>query len=185
MIASTKRAVPAALPWIVLIHVVLFLLFWLTNQLFYTEVNDYLTNLLGFRYDFISLCLVISSAVGVWSIAQLTMDRLGLRPSLARIMTWAFRLVALIYIVFFYGSFGYLFRQSPIQVPRLGQMFLYFRIILDPIILFAITGLALLWLTRRLSRLKPAGLTPYFSVVMPAVALCALLWAIPLFYPPD
>lgn len=185
MLTSTKRTALPVLAWVVLIHALLFLSFWLTNSLFYSEVNDYLANLLGVSYDFISLCLLIASAVGVWSLARLVVHRLRLRPPLQALTAWLYGVVALIFLVFFYGSFWYLFRQSPVQGPRLAQMLLYFRIILDPIILFAVTCLAALWATRRLSSRKPGSFRAYLSIIAPAAVLCAVLWAIPLVYPPD
>ncbi len=185
MSASARNVIRVALPCTVLIHVVLFLVFWLTNNLFYSEVNDYLTNVFGLRYDFISLCLLISGAIGIWTAVRLALLRSKQRHFFQGITIWLYWVVALIHVVFFYGSFWYLFRQSPIQVPRLGQMFLYFRVILDPVILIAVTGLALLWVKRRLSVLKPEGLKGYLWVMAPAAAVCALLWIIALVYPPD
>lgn len=185
MMTSTRRIVLAALPWIVLVHVALFLLFWLTNSLFYSEVNDYLTNLLHTRQDYISICLLISAAVGVWSIARWVVGRSGRRHPVQGITSWLFVLVAVIYLVFFYGSFWYLFRQSPIQVPRIGQMVLYFRALLDPMVLIVVTALAALWLAKRVAAQRPVGWTASLSVVALPIAVCALLWVVPLIYPPD
>ncbi len=181
----TKRIVAAAFPWIIFVHVVLFLVFWLTNSLFYSEVNDYLTNLLGTRYDFISICLLLAGVVGVWTIIRWAAERWHFRHPLQGVTPWLYGIVGLIFLVFFYGSFWYLFRQSPIQVARIGQMILYFRIVLDPILLVAVTALATLWVVRRLPAHKPAGATSYFSVAAPAAGICALVWALLLLYPPD
>jgi hypothetical protein len=35
------------LPWIVLSHALVFIIFWLTNSLFYASTNDYLADMLA------------------------------------------------------------------------------------------------------------------------------------------
>ncbi len=52
-----KRFFRAILPWIVLVHSLLFLGFWLTNSVFYVTTNDYLAGMLGSRLDYILICL--------------------------------------------------------------------------------------------------------------------------------
>ena len=91
-------------PCIVLIHSVLFIIYWLTNSLFYSETNDYLIKMLGLRMDYISLCLMISAFIGVWSIARLLALKKGFKHRLAIITTGLYIVVGVIYIAFFYGK---------------------------------------------------------------------------------
>lgn len=51
-VITVRRITPAFskifLPWIVLFHGMIFVIFWRTNSLFYTSTNDFLTTLLKF-----------------------------------------------------------------------------------------------------------------------------------------
>ncbi len=180
-----RQAVSRGLAWVALIHVVLFMAFWLTNGLFYAEVNDYLTDLLGQRLDFVRLCLIVSGAVGLWSGARGLFALSGRQHRLDRLTAWLYGIVAFVYIAFFYGSFWLLLRKSPVQLPRLAQMLLYFRVILDPALLIAATLLVSVWVRRRLRAQNLAGIKPYFVTLAPVLIAYVLLWAIPIMAPPD
>ncbi len=60
-----------AFPWLVLAHVLVFILFWLTNSLFYRTVNDFLADVVGLNQDFVSIFIIFSAAIGLWSAARL------------------------------------------------------------------------------------------------------------------
>ena len=126
---------------ILLIHTLVFILFWLTNNLFYSAVNDYLAGVLGPRLDYISICLVVSAGLGIWSAARLLLRRMGRQAGPA----WLAAVLTVIYLLFFYGSFGVLFSQDPVQISRLGDLVQYFRLLVDTPLLFG-----LVWLLRRL-----------------------------------
>ncbi len=119
-------------PWLVLAHGLAFILYWLTNALFYQSVNDFLTDALGFRLDYISICLLISTAISLWSVARLVLAWRGKNPGPA----WIFYLVGSLYLIFFYASFVILFMQDPGQVGRLGNLLGYFRLLFDVPLLF-------------------------------------------------
>jgi hypothetical protein len=99
---------------------VLFIIYWLTNSLFYSETNNYLTKMLGARRDYISLCLLISALVGLWSAARLVIFRIQFKHRLASLAAWLYDALALIYLAFYYGSFWLLLRESPVQLQRIG-----------------------------------------------------------------
>ncbi len=173
------------LPCILLVHVALFLAFWLTNSLFYSSTNDYLTKMLGASQDYISICMLVSALIGIWSAARIILYRLKRSHRLAILTAWLYIVTALIYIAFFYGSFWLLLKESPVQVPRIAQMLLYYRIILDPIILLCAASAVGLWLRGRLIRQKKAGKKFDFLPVGLLLAALAALWALPLAFPPD
>jgi glycerophosphoryl diester phosphodiesterase len=180
----TLKRVVRKFHWIVLLHVVLFSAFWLTNAAFYSYANDYLTGLFGAQHDYVSLCLWISGAVGLWTAARLLSFRREFRHPLSLLSPWLHATVALIYIVFFYGSFWLLLRKSPVQLPRVGQLLLYLRVILDPVLLLAATVVAALWMRRRMPVRRPDGIRAYSTAVVPALAPLVLMWGIMLAFPP-
>ena len=126
------------LPWIMLIHVLAFTLFWLTNSLFYASTNDYLANMLNRQLNYVSLFVWVSALFGVWSFARIVTLHLRKTRLPGSIRTWLYSFVAVLYLLFFYGSFGLLFKESPVQLIRIGQMWLYFRIIPDTMLVLAL-----------------------------------------------
>jgi glycerophosphoryl diester phosphodiesterase len=172
-------------PGIVLVHAVLFIIYWLTNSLFYSETNDYLMKMLGTRRDYISLCLLISALICLWSAARLVIFRIRFKHRLASLAAWLYGALALIYIAFFYGSFWLLLRESPVQLQRIGQMLLYYRLVLDPFLLLGAALLAGLWVNRSLLRRKTAGKKVDFLPSLLLVLVIIILWALPVAYPPD
>jgi glycerophosphoryl diester phosphodiesterase len=181
----TKRFYRNVFPWIILVHAAAFIAFWLTNSLFYASANDYLTNLSGIEKDYVSLCLVGSGLIAFASVFLLFYNRRvqsGRRPAL---IAWIFGVISTSYLVFFYGSFSLLLQQSPVQLPRLGQMILYYRLILDPVVIIGLTILAAAWLHSRLSRQKEIGLRQFTLVAAPVLVVLILIWVVPIFYPPD
>jgi len=122
-----------------LLHSLFFLVYWLTNALFYTAVNEFLVKAIKIQSDFVLIFMLLSAAIGLWSLIRLGLGWVGKQVGGKTI----YIVVAVIYIVFFYASFAVLFMQDPIQVRRLGQLVGYFRIFLDAALL-----LGAAWLLR-------------------------------------
>ncbi len=184
MLSLLKRLVTNILAWVGLIHAVLFIAYWLTNSLFYTSVNDYLTDLLNAPADYISICLIFSGLLVLWSGVRLFFYQTNRRHRLWTLTTWLYGLLAALYIVFFYGSFWLLLRKSPVQQVRIGQLLLYYRVILDPVLLLGAAVAAGLWLRKHLSA-PPTGARSRLWPVAAVGLAYAGLWALLLAFPPD
>jgi hypothetical protein len=172
-------------PIIVLIHLVFFIIYWLKNSLFYSETNDYLTKMLGKRLDFISICLMISAVIGLWSIARLITYKMGFKHRLGAVTLGLYIVFALIYIAFFYGSFWLLFKESPVQLPRLFQMISYYRLILDALILLGAALLLGLWVRGALLHRIVEENRVNFLPIIYSMQVLILLWFLPVIHPPD
>jgi len=173
------------LPWVVLVHALTFIVFWLTNSLFYAATNDYLADMLGRRLDYVSILIWVSAIIALWSLIRILLSYLGKTYKLAVFTSWLYGFISLIYVIFFYGSFMLLFSESPVQLVRIGQLIGYFRIVLDVVLL---AGLALLFaflLRYYLRKRTLAGLPrAWWSLIMAAVVYAAL-WSLPLIFPPE
>ena len=180
-----NRLAQIIIPGVVLVHAVLFINYWLTNSLFYAETNDYLTKMLGARRDYISLCLLISALIALWSAARMILFRMRFKHRLAPLTAWLYAALGLIFIAFFYGSFWLLLRESPVQLPRIGQMLLYYRLVLDPFVLLGAALLAGLWVKGSLLRRKTAGRMVNYLPLLCLGLVFIILWALPVAYPPD
>lgn len=152
-----------------LLHASAFVLFWVTNSLYYAEVNNFLFEKLGKRFDYIRLFLVLSSLLIFWSIVTLAILKgRDFKPSWFH---WFSIAAIVVYIAFFYGGFWTLFQQSPGQWVRLLRLIEYFRLIPDVLVL---VGLA--WVLRVIG----SGMTTKlvnFAWGKPLVGLvCALIF---------
>jgi glycerophosphoinositol inositolphosphodiesterase len=173
------------LPIIVLTHTILFIIYWLTNNLFYTETNDFLTKMIGSRLDYISICLWFAGLVGLWSIVRIILYEKGIKHRLATITKVLYVVAGLIFIVFFYGSFWKLFSESPVQLPRLVQMISYFRLFIDTLILLGVAVLLGLWVRKAFMHRKTAGKELNFLPILFSVLAVIMLWVIALIFPPE
>jgi glycerophosphoryl diester phosphodiesterase len=180
-----RRFLQRNLPWIVLAHVGLLLAFWLTNKLFYASTNNYLAKMLDKQYDYITIVLVISGLIGAWCVGRLILTKTERTSKLRWLASWLFGLAALLYIVFFYGSFGLLLHESPAQLSRLEQLVSYYRLILDPLALLAVALVLGFILRRTLARQKEAGRKRNFLPLGAALALFLALWLVPVLLPPS
>jgi glycerophosphoryl diester phosphodiesterase len=154
---------------VILIHALLFLVFWLTNLSYQKTLNDFLVGATGQRMNFLLIFMVFAGLVAVWS----TM-RLARRREVRRIgSAWLYLSVGIFFLVFFYGSFIILFLKNPAQFYRLGQLFQYFRLFVDAgILLFLAWGLRR-WVKDASGKKK---------VLVSASLL--VIWLIPVFLPP-
>jgi glycerophosphoinositol inositolphosphodiesterase len=173
------------LPIIVLMHTILFIIYWLTNSLFYTETNDFLTKMIGSRLDYISICLWFAGLVGLWSVVRIILYKQGIKHRLATVTKVLYVVVGLIFIVFFYGSFWKLFSESPVQLPRLIQMIAYFRLFVDALILLAVDLLLVMWVRNALMHRKIAGKQSNLLPIFFSILALTVLWVVALAYPPS
>jgi glycerophosphoryl diester phosphodiesterase len=153
----------------ILIHALGFLAFWLTNLPYQKSLNDFLIGATGLRANFLLIFMVFAGLVALWSAVRLALRRDVRQAGPA----WLYLAIGIFFLVFFYGSFVTLFLKNPVQLYRMGEMFLYFRLILD-------AGL-LLFLAWRLHRWLKVGRS-INKVLLPAGLL--VLWLVPLFWTP-
>jgi glycerophosphoryl diester phosphodiesterase len=154
----------------ILIHALLFLAFWLTNLPYQQSLNAFLVSTTGMRVNFLMSFMLFAGLVALWSAPRLSRRRDVRRAGPA----WPYLSVGIAFLVFFYGSFTFLFLKNPAQLYRLGQLFQYFRLLIDAAIL--------LLLARGLRR----GLKHSSGKQKALIAAGLLaLWLIPVFYTPQ
>ncbi len=156
-------------PWLVLAHALAFILYWLTNSVFYQSVNSFLADMMGAQLDFILIFLIISAAASLWSAARLVLAWRGKNAG----PDWIYGLGGGLFLVFFYASFVVLFMQDPSQVARLGGLLSYYRLFIDIPILFLLA-----WALPRL--LRKAHIWTKFAA---GLALVLFVFAVAVFPP--
>jgi glycerophosphoryl diester phosphodiesterase len=154
----------------ILIHALLFLAFWLTNLPYQQSLNAFLVSTTGMRVNFLMGFMIFAGLVALWSAPRLSRRRDARQAGPA----WPYLSVGLLFLVFFYGSFTFLFLKNPAQLYRLGQMFQYFRLIFDAgVLLLLALGLGR-WVRGSSGKRK----------LLISAGLLAL-WLIPVFYTPQ
>lgn len=132
---------------VILLHTAAFLAFWLGNAAFYTETNDYLVRMLGASLDYIRICLLLAGGLLVWSAWRL------LRPTATPGWAgWVYAGLGLVFVLFFYGSFWMLFRESPVQQVRIWQWLGYHRVLYEGLAVLLLVG----WLGGRFPQARLA-----------------------------
>jgi len=179
---------------IVLIHAVVFLIFWLTNLWYQESLNAFLVGMTGLRVNFLLVFMVFAGAVALWSAVRLVLGGQG-RDGRTRRSGQTGRthrsaptgppqsggpcghigppLLGGFFLLFFYGSFMVLFLKNPLQLRRLGQLWAYFRLIIDGCLLLSVA-----WGLRRWVR----GNTALQKGM--ATAGLLVLWLLPVFWAP-
>lgn len=156
--------------WIVLLHGLVFLAFWLTNLTFQQEVNEFLSDVTGLRLHYLPIFIIFTALVGLWSAI-----RLGLKKNDSKAgPVMLSRIVGGFYLLFFYSSFIILFLKNPVQLARLGQLVQYFRLFVDAAFLLLVACGLRIWLSPR-TKLWKKWL---------GSCLFVLLWLVPVFWTP-
>lgn len=165
-------ALSRILPWVILLHTLLFILYWMTNQLYHHEVNAFLAKTFNQPLNYIAIFFGFSLLVLLGSLLVL---RLAAHPLYVRLYT----LLAGIYLVFFYASFAALFWQDPTQLSRLYLLIHYFRLLPDALLL-----LALAWLAGRWALPVLANHMPQFTALLLVFGFQSAAWGLPLLRQP-
>lgn len=154
---------------LILIHALIFLAFWLSNQPYQMTLNNFLIGATGWKVNFLLVFLLFAGLVGLWSAARLILRRYGRRGGPA----WPYAATGVFFMVFFYGSFIFLFVKNPAQLYRLGQLLQYFRLVIDASLL-----LLLAWGLRRWIQDGRVSGKWYL------LAGLLVLWLVPIFWTP-
>jgi len=144
--------------WITTLHCVLFGLFWLSNRPFHRDVNGFLGNLVGRPMEYVAVFLGFSLFILVISLMVIGLNMSNVQQKgWLQVVEWLYTVLAVVYVVFFYGSFIMLFRENPVQVARLVQFWWYFRLLADGALLAAAAWVLGGWVYPALSGLVGAN----------------------------
>jgi glycerophosphoryl diester phosphodiesterase len=167
------------LPWVTLAHTLFFVIYWLSNSLFGISTNGYLAGAFKAKLDYVTLLVVIAAAVGLWSLGRILAGFFHFSAPLETLGAWVFSIIAVLFILLFYASFGLLFYESPVQLDRLLQMIGYFRILIDPLLLLGAAAL-IGWAIKTLH----LNQSPVVWGMLAGALILFALWEIPMYVLP-
>lgn len=177
LMAKPFEKINRILAWVMGVHSLVFVVFWLTNTPFHQSVNYFISEQVGFHLDFVLLPILLFAFMGVWSLARILFAEKFKQVLRGRA---AFFALCVFFLILFYALFAILFSLSSIQFPRLVQLFNFFRPIFEIPILILLVVLTLPMVAKafRLRKERP----PYAVAL---VSIWIFVWSFSLWSPPD
>jgi glycerophosphoinositol inositolphosphodiesterase len=170
---NSNRFWARVVPWVVLAHCFLFIIFWITNRLFYDSVNTFIIEKTGFVLDYVSFCLIFSAIIGFAAILMLWLGRNGPKQG------WVvlFSIFGIFFILFFYGSFFVLFSQDPTQPVRLWRLVRYFGLYVNSLLLAIFVALISIYVVPSLIKKAQGSKRDKTPFMIGTLVLFLLIWA--------
>lgn len=177
------------LAFILLLHCVFFLIYWVAVGGFRSDVDHFIGQILSFQLPYVTILMVLAGLVGFWSFVRVFRFRLSDRKSqwTRSFWNWAFCIVWVLFMGLIYGSFILLLREDPSQKGILIQLLNLVRLVADPLIFLLIAvwlRRLILWL-RKKSQSTAGKKWPWtIGIGMVLVSLVGL-WLVSTFNPPN
>jgi glycerophosphoryl diester phosphodiesterase len=173
---------------ILLLHSVLFLIYWFAVPDFRIEVDQLLTTRIGLKLPYILISIGVTVLISLWSLIRSVKFAFGIRKGLWKPdwKNWSFFAVWILFLVAFYGTFWLILRGNPSQKGVIIHLLSDIRLFSDALIL--LLSSILLW---RLLKLVKAKMTddkkkwPLRVAVIFALVLLIGLWLVPTIFPPN
>lgn len=163
--------------WLMIVHSLVFILFWVTNTPFHHSVNDFIAQRTAINFDYVLLPVLLFAGMGAWALIRLFFNEHSARLMRGKL---PFFILCIIFIVLFYVLFGFLFSRDPIQLPRLVQLFDFFRPIFEVPIIVIFIVFTLPYVAKAFRNRKEQ---PPYAVAL--VAAWIFVWSFSLWSPPD
>ncbi len=177
------------LAFILLLHCVFFLVYWVAVGGFRSDVDHFIGQILNLQLPYVTILMVLTGLVGFWSFVRVFRFRLSDREGqwTKSFWNWAFVIVWVLFMGLIYGSFIFLLREDPSQKGILIHLLNLVRLVADPLIfLFIAVWLRrlILWL-RKKSQSTTGKKWPWtVGIGMVLVSLVGL-WLVSTLNPPN
>ena len=166
------------LSWLLLVHSVAYIMFWLTNPQFFASVNLFLQKAVNLKWDFVTGTMILFGILGLWALVRI----IGHLLQINQLLFWnrIFFIFSLIFLFLFYGIFITMFIKEPIQAIRLEQWTQYFLPFLVAAGLIILIGITLPFVRTALRNRKENP--PYAAILIP---IWIFVWSFPIWNLPD
>ncbi len=173
---------------ILLLHSVLYLIYWLAVPDFRLEVDHLLTARVGLKLPYASIFIVLTALIILWSLFRFIKYGFAIKKGIWKPSwkNWLFFAVWLLFLIVFYGSFWLILRGNPSQKGVVFHLLNIIRLFSDALIL--LLAAFLLW---RLIKFVKAKMTddkkkwPLRVAVILALIVLIGLWLVPTIFPPN
>lgn len=177
------------LAFILLLHSLFFVVYWLSVGSFRPAVDQFLGDLIGVHFSYTTVVIVLYSLVAFWSLMRFIRLRLAGRDGV-----WKPSAVSLIYfgvwilsLVGVYGGFWFILQQNPSQKGVLIHLLNLARLVGDVVIFLFVASMLrrlILYLRRQLAS-KQSARWPWTAAIIAVLVALVAVWLVPAIFPPN
>jgi len=173
---------------IVLLHNVFFVVYWFAVERFRAVVDKFIGDALGVQMPYITILMILSTLLGVWSLVRFIRLWLAVRRDIWNkwVNNWFYLVTSVIFILIFYIGYVIILRENPSQRGVIVHLLNLTRLGSD-VLLFI---LAAIWLRRLILYLRGRMMSAerrwlYTGGISLSLVTLVVLWLIPTLFPPN
>ncbi len=173
---------------ILLIHTVIYLIYWVSIGNLRGDVDHFIADFTGLVISYTTILIVISSGIGIWSLFRLVGMRYAMRTKRWKpaIINWIYFGVWILFLSLFYISYYLILQKNPSQKGLIFQLINLIRLLTDPLLIL----IAAIWLRRLIlsfrSRAFQAKKRWLWRIGVAFILILLIgLWLLPTIWPPN
>ncbi|MCB2210407.1 hypothetical protein KQH62_05895 [bacterium] len=175
--------------FILLLHSLFFVVYWLSVGSFRPDVDQFLGDLIGFHFSFTTVIITVYILIAFWSLVRFIRLRLEGRGGVWKpsAISWIYFGVWVLSLVGIYGGFWFILQQNPSQKGVLIHLLNLARLVGDVVIFLFIASLLrrlILYLRRRLATTQSAR-WPWTAAIIAVLVALVAIWLVPAVFPPN
>lgn len=177
------------LAFILLLHSLFFIVYWLSVGSFRPDVNEYVGDLIGLQLPYTTIVIVLYVLLALWSLIRFVRLRFAIKNGVWKpsAMSWVYAGVWLVFMAGIYLAFWTILKMNPSQKGVVIHLLNLVRLVSDAVIFLFIA----VWLRRAIVFFRK-GITTHegstwqftMGIVLVLVALVGL-WLMPALFPPN
>ncbi len=177
------------LAFILLLHSLFFIIYWLSVGSFRPDVNDYVSGLIGLTLPYTTIVVILYLLLALWSLIRFVTLRFAIKNGVWKpsAMNWVYGSLWVIFMAGIYLAFWVILKMNPSQKGVLIHLLNLVRLVSDAVIfLFIAVWLrrAIVFFRKRIADGDGSKWQYTVGIVLVLVALVGL-WLAPALFPPN
>ncbi len=183
-----KNKLHCIMSLVLLIHCSFFVVYWVAVGNFRADVDRYIENMTGWQLPYVTIVIVLTVLLGIWSLFRFIRFRLSVRKEIWKptFINWIYFLLLVAFLLLFYFAFVIVLKENPSQKGVLVHLFSLMRLAGDAVIYFLI-GINLRRLVLKMrGKMKTAKHRwPWAAGIFLVLVSLVGLWLLPALFPPN
>lgn len=173
---------------VILVHCAFFVVYWVAVGNFRADVDRYIENMTGWQMPYVTLVIILTVLLGIWSLLRFIRFRLAARKGVWKptFVNWIYFFLMAAFLVLYYFAFVLILKENPSQKGVLVHLFSLMRLVGDALMLLLI-GIGLRrWVLIMRGKMKTAKHRwPWAAGIFLVLASLVGLWLVPALFPPN